>query len=299
MNRQTILGLGGFVALFALFAPPLAFAQQGTVSIRVFDSAGRPSDGTVTLRGPGTASCRTVAGRCQLRLAPGRWTATLAPAREGAPPPRTLTVRSGATVALTLRTVVSAAPPATVQANPRTSVAARAGSRTRQSVPARVPARQAAPRVATQPTVAPRGTAAVTSHSSVVVPRGSVRVAPGLRPAPARPAGTSPSTQVASSSERPVAVRSAPAGRDLSRGRRLSAQVTLIDAQGRPTDATLTVRRSGAIVGTARSVAGRAALYDLSPGTYEVTATFARSRRARRRTLTIGSALARLTFRDR
>ncbi len=298
MNRLQLMSLflGGIAVLME---PPSALAQVVTVTVRVVDSVGRPADGTVTLRGPSVATCRTVAGRCQLRVPPGSWTATLIPVRdlEDAPSPRRLQLGAGSTT-ITLRTVARAATPP-VQFSGRTSAAVR--SRTPASTPPRL---APAPRGTTVnraagPATAPaavRATRATSTGRPVVVARRPT--GPGLQAA-ARTTRSAPRGPSVMAAERPAVVAHPSSGRDLSQGRRLSAQATMLDAQGRPTDATLTLRQGTALVGTARSVAGRVALYDVAPGTYQVTARFARTAHVQRRTVTIGSAAARLTFRDR
>lgn len=88
--------------------PPPASTGASQVNIRVVDSLGRPMDGTVTLRGQAcTCSCRTVAARCTLYVPPGSYSASLAPVREGPPPPRTVAVPLGRAASVVFRSVAS------------------------------------------------------------------------------------------------------------------------------------------------------------------------------------------------
>lgn len=99
------------VVLTAALAPSLA-AAQASVQFRLTDSAGRPVDGRVTMAGqPGTLACSTTASRCTLAAPAGSYTVTVAPMRESAPAPRTVTVpASGAlSVALTMRAAAATA----------------------------------------------------------------------------------------------------------------------------------------------------------------------------------------------
>jgi hypothetical protein len=56
--------------------------------------------------------------------------------------------------------------------------------------------------------------------------------------------------------------------RNLASGSRLVAQGRVVDVNGRPTDATITVYRGSTTVGSVRSVAGRFAIFDLVPSAY-------------------------------
>jgi hypothetical protein len=92
----------GLIVTIVLGIPAAALADA-TVQVRLTDSAGRPTDGTVTVTGQAqTRTCVTTAGRCTITLRAGTYTATVAPRRGTAPPPRSLTVPAAGTVTLAL-----------------------------------------------------------------------------------------------------------------------------------------------------------------------------------------------------
>lgn len=63
------------------------------------------------------------------------------------------------------------------------------------------------------------------------------------------------------------------APRNLAMGLRLVAQGRVVDAVGRPSDATITVYRGQTVVGVVRSVAGRFSMFDLAPAAYTYRAS--------------------------
>ena len=80
---------------------------QATITVRVYDSVGRTTDGTVTLRAGQTIySCRTVTGLCRLSgVALGTYQATLAPVSESAPAPQAFSVSRNTALTLSMRSV--------------------------------------------------------------------------------------------------------------------------------------------------------------------------------------------------
>ncbi|GMU80078.1 MAG: hypothetical protein AMXMBFR46_28630 [Acidimicrobiia bacterium] len=87
--------------------------------------------------------------------------------------------------------------------------------------------------------------------------------------------------------------------RDLGRGSRVCAQGSVTDSLGRPADATVTVTRDGATLGTVRSVAGRFSMFDLPPGRYALRAVSARDGSVAQQTLDLGPDIARVVVRVR
>lgn len=304
---------GAIVAIWALAAAPGVALAQGQVRVRLTDGAGRPVDGTVTLSGTTRASCRTTAGSCTLRAAPGDYQASVRPVRGSAPAPRRVRVTRGGSVSLSFR-VGSA--PATAPLRPgsiptgsirpapsRPGVSVRPSARPGvRTVPRASPTRPAPPRPVARP-----GSPAVTTRPATTrpatprTPRPAPRVAPALRPGPTvrpnpavstvrpspttRPApgvtvrpGTTPTTPP-SPFVRPATATARPGsvtpggGRDLSRGGHLCAQGQVLDSVGRPVDATLSFSAQGRALGQVRTTAGRFSLFDLAPGRYSVRIT--------------------------
>jgi hypothetical protein len=239
-----------------LFVPGVVQADAA-VQVQVSDPLGRPVDGTVTLTRPGvTRRCRTVAGRCSMRVPGGSYTATLAPVRGAAPPPRVVVVPPDGPVTLSLRAL-----DAVVATAPSTSVPGLAPAETTRTPPSSS--------TGGSPTVIdPR-----TTESAPVTPP------PTTRPAPDRPA--------------PGGLRMTI--RDLSTGSRLVAQGSVVDAAGRPVDATLTISGQG-VSGRVRTTAGRFSVFDLPNGTYAVSIQTVRGTTARA-SLTVTGGVSRLTLR--
>jgi hypothetical protein len=80
------------------------------VDVTVYDSFGRPTDGTVTLTGQTIRSCRTVTSRCSLRAPPGNYTASLSPVREEPPAPIPFVVPAPCVPRLVLRSATRKQP---------------------------------------------------------------------------------------------------------------------------------------------------------------------------------------------
>lgn len=255
----------GFVAMVGLLlAAPGVASADGTVQVQVTDAEGRPLDGSVTLRGPTTRSCRTMAGRCTLSLPGGTYTATLAPVRGGAPPARSVRVPASGVISLPLRaTTATAATPVTARP---VQTSAAPGTTTARRPPGGTPA-LGGPRIVTRPAtqqpVRPT-TTAPGARPAVVRTGGGVTTSPGVTPV--RP----PSSQPAA---RPTTTRAVPVmmGRNLASGSRIVCQGSIQDSAGRPTDATITVSSGATVVGSISSTAGRFTIYDLSPGTYALS----------------------------
>jgi len=302
------------VGVGVLLAPAAASADA-RVQVRLTDAEGRPVDGVVTLRKNGvTRRCRTTAARCTITAPAGTYRVTLDPSRGSAPPARTLRVPASGTVSLAL----TARPARTVSATPvtRRATAVRSpddsegddgdtsGSGTSTA------GSGSSGRTATRATAVRR-----TTSTSAVRRTGSTS---GVRlgtPRPSRPArvtaavpatGTTRTTarriRRSDGQRRPRTVRAVSARpvetarRNLAEGETLTAQGRVLDRAGRPTDATLTFRRSGTVVGHARTTAGRFSLYDLPNGTYSVSLRSSRGTTATRR-LTVGDGVQRLTLR--
>lgn len=62
-------------------------------------------------------------------------------------------------------------------------------------------------------------------------------------------------------------------GRDLSTGTVNNLRIVLADDRGRRLDGRVVVYRAGAIIGEAHTAAGRAEIYDLAAGEYQINAT--------------------------
>lgn len=283
------------------FALPAA-AQNGTLQVRVTDSAGRPTDGTVTLNGPGgRRSCRTRAGRCTVPLPAGTWTASLVPVRDQAPPPSQVTVRANRTATLTMRTR-----PTTV-AN-TTRVDNRAATVTQRRTPNSpvVTTRTQTGAVTTRrtgTTTTPRGTTTTTRRTPTVTQRTTTtqtqpRV---IQTNPAVQGRTPPTTTRTTTTQMGVQARAVTTTqtRNLGQGSRRCATGSIVDAAGRPTDATLTIVQNGRTLGTVRTVASRFSLFDLPPGQYQVRATPVRGGPDVHVVRSIGSAVARWTIQTR
>jgi len=297
-----------WLGLLLAWAPTVAMAQA-RVMVSLVDGAGRPVDGTVTLTGPASASCRTTAGRCTLSAQAGNYRASASPTRGTPPPPRMLNVPSAGNVSLVLR-VGDAAPSATVRpAIVRPGVIQPAAPRTTTTRPGT----QATVRPAT---VSPRPVYASPAPRTNVAraPVAAGRPAPTVQTSPPRTtvqagAVVRPGTAVASpGSAQPVSPfltpaqatpQTAPAGsvgRNLGQGSHLCAQGQVLDSAGRPLDATLRFESGGRVVGDVRSTAGRFSLFDLPPGTYSVNIMPTRGA-ATRANVNLPAGVARLVFR--
>ena len=291
------------LSLLGLALP--AAAQSGTLQVRVTDSAGRPTDGTVTLNGSGgRRSCRTVAGRCQLALPAGTWTATLVPVRDQAPPSSTVTVTPNRTAVLTLRTR-----PTTVVTGTVTGTQATAATRCTPNTPVvttqthtgtvttRTNGTTTNPR--TNPTTTRRTVTVQGTNGTQTGPR-VVRTNPAVQQrTPPPPTTMTTTTTTYQGNTRAVTTRATSTAslRNLGQGNRVCVNGQVTDATGRPTDATLTVAQNGRVLGTVRSVAGRFTMYDLPPGQYQVTIAPARGGAALQTVRSIGNAVARWTVR--
>ncbi len=294
--RGTAL-LGGILGLALLAAPPVARADA-RIAVRLTDHEGRPVDGTVTLTaGSVTRSCRTTASRCTITAPAGTYTVTLRPVRGAAPAPRTLRVPASGTISLALR-AGAATMQTTAVATRTTTVRAEPSGTTSSTSPAPTGSVTRAVR-----TPASRVTRTTGRRVS------GVRRATAVRPSTTVPTSASTSggsggeTTTAPTSSGSVARRvdatSVLAGstaRDLASGDRLAVQGRVLDGAGRPTDATLTVKRGDEVVGTARTTAGSFSLYDLPAGTYDVALRSSRGTTATGR-ITVGSTTSRVTLR--
>jgi len=266
-----------FTLVLAILAVPTLAAAQGTVDVRLRDSAGRPVDGTVTLRGPATASCRTVASRCTVNVPPGIYTATLRPVREQAPRGQRITVQDRRTVVLAMQTQAETQTVRTQQT--RTVQTRTTPVRTTTTQPTRT-TRVTTPNTRVRTTQQTRSVSQ-TRQVRTQTTRPAVRVPTQQNTVQSRtvrttrPVQTTTTRSVRTTQSQTAQTRVA--ARDLSRGNRVSVRGNVRDASGRPADATLTVRQGAQVVGTVRTVAGRFTCYDLPPGTYEVSARSARS----------------------
>lgn len=268
----------------ALLAPAIARADA-QIAVRLTDHEGRPVDGTVTLTARNvTRSCRTTASRCTITAPAGTYTVTMQPVRGTAPPSRTLTVPASGTIALAL----TARPAATVTTTP---VQTSTQPGTVQTQPG--PTSGTATTISTAPATLRPGvlTAATSGGSATASGTGGTS------------GSTSGGSTTATTTPTPTATTSGAtqqagtiAARDLTRGTTLAVQGTVLDGAGRPTDATITVRRAGALVGTARTTAGRFSMYDLPAATYDVALESSRGTRATAR-LTVGATSSRVTLR--
>ena len=279
------------------FALPAA-AQNGTLQVRVTDSAGRPIDGTVTLTGPGgRRSCRTRGGRCTVPLPAGSWTASLTPIREQAPPPSRVSVFPNRTAVLTLRTR-----PSTVANTTRvTGTQATVSRRRAPNTPVVTTGTQTGAvttRRGTTTTTTQTGTTTTTTRRTGTVTRRANTTQTQPRVIQTNPAVQQRTPTATHQGTTPRAVTTTTT-RNLGQGNRRCATGSVVDSAGRPTDATLTVSQNGRVLGSVRSVASRFSLFDLPPGRYEVQATPVRGGPAVRMVLSIGNAVARWTIRTR
>lgn len=245
--------------LTAIAYPSFAYADA-SVMVRITDSAGRPIDGTVTLHGQGGARvCTTTAGRCTLSVPAGSYTASMAPVRGAAPPPRTIAVPP--TGSITLALTANDAPPS-------------------PSRPMAPPVSMGRPQqgVVNQPLSPTAG-----RPGAVISPTPQPAPVPG-RPMPtASPVGAqaapirTPTVQQGPPPNQPPS-QSGGSGRPLGAGAQLVAQGSILDGQGRPVDGTLTLRAipGNTVVGQVTTTAGRFSLFDLPHGTYNVTIQSAR-----------------------
>lgn len=259
--------------VLALVASAASAQSTGTVQVRIVDSAGRPLDGTVTFRsGNASASCRTVASRCSIALVPGTWSADVAPTRERSAGALQVAVTAGAVANVTFRTQPASAPTATVSPTTTTATTMVATptptttTRTAPTVVRSVPNRATRDGRLRNPTPTPTvGNVAPVSTQPTV--------SPTVRSATATPivrSATPTTTATTTTATTTTATTTATPTRDLGRGARVCAQGNVMDAAGRPADATLTVSRDGATLGTVRSVAGRFSMFDLRGATPSV-----------------------------
>ncbi len=300
------------VSLVAAAASAVHAQPTGTVQVRVVDSAGRPLDGTVTFRsGNTTLQCRTVASRCSIGLAAGTWSADVAPTRESSAGAQTVAVQAGSVASLTFRTRAAATttttPTRTTPTTTTTTTTATATPTVRANVQPTV-GTAVAPSVRTAPgvrTVTPTATATTTSPSTTTttVPRAT---APGVTATAPGVVTTAPGVTTVSPTVAPRVVTTTATTpsttattRDLGRGTRVCAQGSVTDSLGRPADATVTVTRDGATLGTVRSVAGRFSMFDLPPGRYALRAVSARDGSVAQQTLDLGPDVARVVVRVR
>lgn len=300
------------VSLVAAAASAGHAQPTGTVQVRVVDSAGRPLDGTVTFRsGNTTLQCRTVASRCSIGLAAGTWSADVAPTRESSAGAQTVAVQAGSVASLTFRTRAAATttttPTRTTPTTTTTTTTATATPTVRANVQPTV-GTAVAPSVRTAPgvrTVTPTATATTTSPSTTTttVPRAT---APGVTATAPGVVTTAPGVTTVSPTVAPRVVTTTATTpsttattRDLGRGTRVCAQGSVTDSLGRPADATVTVTRDGATLGTVRSVAGRFSMFDLPPGRYALRAVSARDGSVAQQTLDLGPDVARVVVRVR
>ena len=295
--------LAALAAGFTLAISTAATAQaHSRVQVQLTDSAGRPVDGTVTMTGPATLSCRTTAARCTITAPAGTYRVTLRPVRGTAPAPRTLRVPASGTTSLALR---AGAPSIRATAG----VTARTGAIRTATPTGRATVSGARPATRTGRTVAGRtGAVRTTAGAATVRAAGGLITRSGTRPTAVARAGTSGSGATSGGSGSTTAtptVRASGsvqqragtiAARDLTSGRRLCVQGSVMDGAGRPTDAVLTFSRGSTVVGTARTTAGRFSIYDLSAGTYSVSLRSSRGSQGRG-SVTVGSTQSRVVLR--
>jgi hypothetical protein len=274
----------------AFVVAPRPATAQGAIEVTVSTAGGAPGSGTATATGSGrSASCRVVAGRCVIAsLPPGSYTVTVV-APGSAPVRRPVTVVRG-TVAVQF--VVSSSPDGASR-SPVDAVAARGGrdlgSGSRLAIQGTATYERGTPVAGT---VEVRrggqgiGRVRVTSGRFVVYD-----LDPGTYELTFTPDGQAPQRRAVSVGGAPVVVSFVvhgadpglslnlqaqhPAhgagGRDLSVGSRLVIQGTATTMRGTPAAGVVEVRAGGALVGTARVVTGRFAVYDLAPGSYRLT----------------------------
>ena len=287
------------IVVSVLCFPTLAWAQSGTVNVRVQDSQGRPLDGTVTFRARNAVrTCRTVASRCSLTLDEGTWTAELRPVREHWVGTQRVAVRRGSTASVVMRTRASSA---TTQMNASVMVVTTGTTAMVASRPASSMTRPVVRATQVQRTqvrasqVRPNSTRVNRVQASRVQPS---QVQPNATQAHRTVAVQTPSQMATVTTAAMVATRNT-SSRNLSRGNRLCVQGSIVDTAGRPTDAQITVRQNNRVVGTATSVAGRFSMFDLPPGRYELHSRSARTGANVRQTLTLGNGVSRVTVRIR
>lgn len=83
---------------------------------------------------------------------------------------------------------------------------------------------------------------------------------------------------------------------NLSSGRVMRVQGSVVDTSGRLANAAITIEQNGRTVGTAKCVGGRFSIFDLSPGTYVLRAVATDGRQASNR-LTVKTTVLRPTVR--
>lgn len=305
-KQSMVVVMRTMIGLALLSMASLASAQRpGTVTVRVVDSAGRPMDGTVTFRGRGTATCRTVAGRCQVQLAAGSWSATLQPVRERATGVMRVNVQPGRVANMTFRTqAVQQARPAVRGNVPVQTTAVRRTRTTAQPSTTVRPSTAATPRVTTtrRTTVSAQTGPRITSQNPSIQGASTNTTVARRRTTTtvqARPQARPQQAVVTTARPQQAVVTSTPSGRNLAQGRRLCVQGAMVDAAGRPSDGTVTVRQGASVIGTVRSVAGRFSMFDLAPGRYELSTRAARTGAITQQTLNLPAGVARVTIRLR
>lgn len=107
---------------------------------------------------------------------------------------------------------------------------------------------------------------AATTEPSTTGSSGPTSTAPPPPPSPGATATTPPTTTTTTRSSATSRLR------NLSTGRRLAVQGTVLDASGRLTNATVVLEIRGIAVGRATCVGGRFSMFDLRPGNYTVRA---------------------------
>lgn len=139
--------------------------------------------------------------------------------------------------------------------------------------------------------------AGAVSTSTVTVPAtGSIRLVLAITPAnPATPPTSAPKP-TATSQTQAAPSAATPQLRDVSRGRRLLVQGSVLDPAGRLANATITLQQNGRAVARTSCVGGRFAMYDLAAGAYDVVAIAANGTRATAR-VDVRTALLRPTLR--
>ena len=306
MTKHTI------VLALSLIATTASAQSTGTVQVRVVDSAGRPLDGTVTFRsGNASQQCRTVASRCSIVLAAGTWSADVTPTRESSAGAQSVAVSGGSVANVTFRTRPASTTPAT--ATTATATTATATPATAMTMATATTTTATTPTIRTQTTATPRVGTNATTQTIRTAPRVTT-VAPTTSSTPATAPGVTATAPVAAVTPlvaptvAPRVVTTAmtattttttPSARDLGRGNRVCAQGNVTDALGRPADATVTVTRDGATIGTVRSVAGRFSMFDLPPGRYALRAVSARDGSVVQQGLDLGADVARVVVRVR
>jgi len=136
------------------------------------------------------------------------------------------------------------------------------------------------------------------STSDVSVPAsGSIRLTLAITPATAPVPPPAPAPKPTTTTQPQEVSPAAPTRlRDVSRGRRLAVQGSVLDQSGRLTNATITLQQKGRAVAQTTCVGGRFAMYDLASGTYDVVAVAPSGTRATSR-LKVKTKLLRPTLR--